>query len=509
MKIKNSKLLLIAAGVILASSSFAQSYTIIPGEERAYNKKEDGVTFNGYLESDGKTLYENRAISYIPGESEMINRLDLNNLSGPSKIANFKLDLTKRDILTEVEVQRAILNDKACMITSVFNMEEAKKIVYIRQADFNKSSDATKSVLLSVNCDKKDFHANNFKVVFSPDKSKLLLLHIIYTSSESISVNAHTFDAGSLEKISETPLKYKLNGKDLNFGNFLISNNGDIICTPVKVSIVYASLGAPNVNYTSLPVLFSFKAKETTPQIIDFPKECSEKSSFNIQREGEAIFAYGVCANPRKKQADLFYAKFDPNVNKFIAFNTVSSSSISKKLNETPGNYLIPNKLLVTPEEIFVLCHNSHNLQIMLEHGSYTAIIEKELVVARFNSKSDGIKKLNLIPKFCVYTQKNYHTYIKNGSLYLIYAEHPKNLETYTLEQYDAKKYRKIENYNGAVTVCTKISADGSMNRETLFENKGWCLKPENLDIVLEKENALILHMIKGKKERFDKLILP
>ncbi len=509
MKIKNRKLLIVLASIISINISFSQSYTIIPGEERPYNKKAEGVIFNGYLEYDGKTLYENRAISYVAGESEMINRMDLNTISEPAKVANFKLDLEKRNILSEIELQRAVFNDQAYMITSAYLMDENKKEVYVRKVDFNNTANANgRAMLLNIACEKKNFDVNNFKAIFSPDKSKLLVLHILYKGSTGIEVTAHAFDTNTLDKIYETPLKYKLNGEDLSFGSFLISNNGDITCTPVKVKIVYMPLNPPKVDYTPLPALFRFKAKDTIPQIIDFPKECSEKPSFKLQAEGESIFAYGVCVNPKRKQADLFYAKFDPAVNKFVAFNTISSSPIARKLAETQGSYLFTSKLIITPEEVFVICHNSYDMRIMLEHGSYIEHYDKELVVARFNSKSDGIKKLSLIPKFCLYNLKDYHTCAKNGSLYIIYAEHPKNLEAYTLEKYDAKKYNKIGSYNGAVIVCTKLSTDGSMSRETLFRNKGWCLKPENLDIVLEKENTLLLHMIKGKKERFDKLIL-
>lgn len=146
------------------------------------------------------------------------------------------------------------------------------------------------------------------------------------------------------------------------------------------------------------------------------------------------------------------------------------------------------------------------------QNGNYTnthiAHYDKELVVARFNTKYNDNKRLSLIPKFCHYKLENYHTYMKNSSLYVVYAEHPKNLEEYTLTDYDPTKYHIVGSYNGSVTVCTKINADGTMKRETLFENKGWCFKPENRDVILERENALILHIIKGKKERYDKLII-
>lgn len=228
MQIKNRKLFLALASVISANLSFSQSYTIIPGEERVYNKKEEGIFFKSYLETDGKTLYTNRGMSEQPGETEMITRVELNNPDNTPKVAKFKLDASNRDLLTEVELQRAICNNKACIVTSAFKLDEKKKVVYVRNVEFNgllKKNDQTE--LLSIDCDKKRSVAYNFNAVFSPDRSKLLIICIYYKGSEKIEVIAHTFDVNSWKKISEVPLYYSLNGEDLNFGDFLICNNGD------------------------------------------------------------------------------------------------------------------------------------------------------------------------------------------------------------------------------------------------------------------------------------------
>lgn len=88
--------------------------------------------------------------------------------------------------------------------------------------------------------------------------------------------------------------------------------------------------------------------------------------------------------------------------------------------------------------------------------------------------------------------------------MYLFYAEHPKNLEKTTLEDYNPKKYAEIENYNGSVLVCTSVDEKGNLSRKEVFKNLGWCYDPSSTNIILD--NSLLIKMINKDQERFDKL---
>jgi hypothetical protein len=72
------------------------------------------------------------------------------------------------------------------------------------------------------------------------------------------------------------------------------------------------------------------------------------------------------------------------------------------------------------------------------------------------------------------------------------------------LETYVPEKYKEIKNYNGSAVVALEISSDGSAKRTKIFDNKGWCYDPQPFNILIEKDNSLLMRMINRDKERFD-----
>lgn len=502
---------LLFTGTILSTITFSQSYTIIPGEEKAYNK-EEGVLFDNYMFLDNSYLYESRENEF-QGEDNFIYKLALSNLSNQSgKVAAYKLNTTKRDLTSEIELNRAVYNDQLIVISFVNDLDQSKKNVYVRRLNFDGTEKEKDRVLLfSIDCNKKeDFPFCRLNAYFSPDQSKMMVIRRVKGETAAM-----IYDVKTLSKISESNLAYLRDGKETHFIDFLIQDNNDILCYSTMDNVNTDLNSASYMEKVSLkdsekyPAIFKFKLNEKKPIVINLPESCSTDSRFQLKMVDGYSYAFGTCLNKSTKKVQIFYAKLDIQAEKFPEFNTISPTpDITNKLNETERSYLSADKIYVKDGDVFVFCLNAFHKEMADYNGrSFTARFTKELIVGSFNAGKDT-KKISLVPKYTNMYLRNYHVYSKNNALYIIYAEHPKNLEDYTLEKYDAKKYRAIENYNGSVTVCTKISADGSMKREPLFENKGWCFKPENLDIVIEKENTLLLHMIKGKKERFDKLIL-
>lgn len=502
---------LLVACLVSINFCFAQTYAIYPGEEKVYKKKE-GALYKDYMEIDGKYLYVNRKGTTGLGLTDIVHKLEIADISNAtSKKALFKLEESNRDLVSEVELARTIFNDKVYAISTINNLDEGKKYIYVRTADFDSTlKKDNKVLLLSIDCEKSAFPMYHFSASFSPDRSKMLITSIFtgyIKDSTKIGTTALIFDLNTLTKISEIPLSNLQNTPAIDFRDLIICNNGDLIG--------YTFLQndpSTTVSKDILPSLIKFKANERLPKIINFPAPCSKLPRFKVKMIDETIYVYGTCVGKAKNATELFYAKFDLNTESFTTFNTmVIPAVISRKLDWMKGRYYEADQLQVHGNEVLLFCYNSYDMRITTQDGnfvrSYIEHYKKELLVAKFNTTSDA-KNIHLIPKFSHMRLENYHTFYKDGNVYVVYAEHPKNLKESTLENYNAKGYKMIINYNGAVIVCTKVPAKGNITRSVLFRNKGWCFKPEKFDLVLEKENALIIHMIKGKKERFDKLVL-
>lgn len=529
MKNKKVKNFLIFIYLICAKHSFSQAYTILPGEEKVYSK-EEGLIFKDYLEADDKAVYINRGASdekavqinrVVPHEketTEIINKIglyDISNTSGQTAVIN---RIKKKDQMSEETIlQKTIYNNKVLAICKRIHLKEKKIDLYLKYIEFDGLEKENRSQLLlaSINdTDNKDVFYK-FKAFFSPDKSKIFIKQTIYTykkATYSWIVNGWIFETSNAKKLSEFSVPRFQDKLELEVDDIFISNNGNVFCPsriPKDTSTEIERISTPNTPKSPLsPIIFYLNLNQNSFKSIKLSDLPINFQDFKLKEVNESVYAYGSLFNKSNKSFEIFYAKMDIKSEKITEFSSVRlTPAISSKLKVTPLSILRSDKLILDGENVFVICQNTYVHSYSGTGGIFHEILDRDLIIGKFNKENTN-QQINLIPKNTGPLLKNYHVYTKKGALYVVYVEHPKNLEDYTLENYDPEKYNMIVNYNGSVSVCTKISTDGTMKRETLFENKGWCFKPENLDIVIEKENALILHMIKGKKERFDKLII-
>jgi hypothetical protein len=163
------------------------------------------------------------------------------------------------------------------------------------------------------------------------------------------------------------------------------------------------------------------------------------------------------------------------------------------------GNKYYTASELVTLNGDFYLIEN-HKYTIS---GDGIATYEREFIVTKINSKGE-IKWTKVFPKNTVNNLNTFNILTHNNSIYLFYLEHPKNLKNSTVDIYSPEEYTDIRNYNGSVVVGLVINSDGTATRKQIFENKGWCYDPQPFNILLEKDNSLLMRMINRGEERFD-----
>jgi len=208
-----------------------------------------------------------------------------------------------------------------------------------------------------------------------------------------------------------------------------------------------------------------------------------------------------------KKRAGTFSYLVDNNAGTVTTRFEFFPDDVAQKLaykqglvSEGAGNKYYTASQLVEMNGEFYLFEN-HKYTISGDRSSIT--YEREFIVSKINSKGE-VSWIKIFPKNTADNLNTFNIMTHDNSVYVFYLEHPKNLERSTIDNYEPTKYNDIKNYNGSVLVGLQINPDGSAVRKQIYENSGWCYDPQPQNILLEKDNALMLRMINRGDERFD-----
>jgi hypothetical protein len=489
-------LFLIASFTITAC--FAQDITIVPGTEF---KVDDGSVYNYYIGNDATGVYIKRTSTKGKGIYQLIQKLD------PKTLAVIYSKGFESERLENISYC-FLKEDKIFIFSQKFDKAEKSKYFLMRQF-----SAATGDMIgdvkqvASTTCD--PFYANNlhFNVSFSPDGKKFLVLDVNPNNKETAPVNI--YETSTLKKISTKNIISAYKNSTISSFNYRIDNSGALFYLfyymkdfDTKTNgLAVANVQPEIVQAIITPLdLGKFELLNGTFQFVNnslaFCGIFKDEEKVTKQEEkGIGVYSFFIDA----KTNDITSKGFD-----------YFSKDVKEKLTYRDG--LIqesPAEKFYSFEEIFTVGESVYLIEshsYAISGNSYTSY-ERELIVSKFN-KTGKMEWMKIIPKFTANDMNNFNYVVRNNKVYLFYAEHPKNIERTTVDTYEPKKYVEIKNYNGSVLVCTTIDEKGNLNRSEVLRNIGWCYDPQSTNILLDKDNALLLRMINRGSERYDKVIL-
>lgn len=390
-----------------------------------------------------------------------------------------------------------IVNNKIYFFSTVYDGKD--KILFLIILDNVTGKILTdKKKLSSLPSDPFGTHGRNFSIAFSPDKSKILIVSSFQWPKKAQVVKAELYDFESMKIIYTVDLPDNYNNIMIKSRNFFITNEGNIFFT-IKTDT--KEKGVPQKESVSL---YDTKTKSFRYLELPFDKKIIENST-SFKKDG-MFFWCGIFKDD--------YTKKDDKENKAGVF-CISADINSLKINTSDFNYFSADiearltykdgkkkKDLSEKEYTFKKLVTTANGFYLVENLSYTAEIQgssttvykpysREFIVSKFNNigKLEFVKTL---PKNT--TNKMYDSDImeSEGSLFLFYCEHPKNLEKYTLENFDPKEYNDIGDLRGPVAVCVKVDEKGNLFRQELFTNETWCYWP-GTGIILNKGKEMVV----------------
>lgn len=485
IKTQNStmKTFFFLAIALAAVSSQAQNVRIVNGAEYEASKS-DGV-FDDVLDLDNNSFYVRRLSTAGSGFTHVIQKVD-RKLGDVNYTMEYKYDESSRDLVDETEIQTSLVKDKFFVFTRKFNIKES--IVYLLFRKFDAATGAeigTQQGALNIECSKQIAPKVKFYVEFSADKSKMLIGS--NTSSDMV-----VYDTKTVAKLGTLTLNLKETG---SYSDFTVDNSGNLL---------YLSREKDNL------ALIKLELNNKNPFIYQLSDKIKGFKNSHIEITKTNIIVCGLTSN-----MEVFYINFDPQSAKVVS-NTLTplNPKVKEQLDYgfdgrfgADGKYYAFEKLVFGKESVYLVESHSFSTVIYGNGKPVTYANQNEILVTKFSANGE-YQWMKLIPKQNYSQTAGFNMICKNDELYLFYLQHPKDDVAQNVDQYDHNKTGLTTGLGGCAFVCAKIDSKGSITRKMLFANKGWCYKPISKNIVDEGEKSLTIKMIKGKKERYDKLFV-
>jgi|GEM_PF-2195952 hypothetical protein len=494
--------------MLCVSVTFSQNINISQGQEFT---PENDAKFNYYVGNDTSGVYIRRTRTKGKGTSYFIQKL--NPSKNMSVVYSKDLDI---DIENKETIYGSFLKGSKIMVfTELYNKDEQLKYLLLREfsaSDGSKIGETHKAASLS--SDPWGVSGRNFYVSFSPDNSKMAITSEFQWPKKTPEVKTDLYETATLKKTGSKQLLTSYGNSTISSSSYKIGNDGTFFYLFYYMIDFEEEVGG-----------FAFASIQPNASktiVTELPFTNIEIKNGDIEFIGDKIVFSGmfkdIVTKKQKKEGKIkkvgFYSFFiNPKTNEIInkGFDYFPADVAAKMTYKDGLIEESPADKFYSFENIFTLNDNiylmeSHSYAISSSNGASISF-ERELIVSKFN-KSGKLEWMRVIPKFTGGRLNDFNFMVKNNQVYLFYAEHPKNLEKGTVTDYNAKKYSPIRTYNGSLLVCTTFDEAGNINRKEVFRNEGWCYDPVPTNILLDKDNGLLLRMINKDKERYDKLII-
>ena len=499
---------------IISNRCNAQDYTITKGE--AFSPPNESK-WAGYAGENSTNVFLFRIKTRGKGNKYFLESIDKKTLQKKyekelplEEETNIPLDPAVTSIRT------FCLNDKIQICISGFSKKEKLNKYFIKTIN----TDGTFGRMEEIISSPDKISISNY---VSKDKTKLLLINELPWSEGKQNTSATLYDAESLDKLwtKQLPDQYKDSKIESYYYN--IDNNGNLC-------FLYNYLANTETKQLGIGVGFiQNNAQKARMFVLPNDKKYAIENGRTMVTEDKFIFTglFKLEVLPdeekvknMKPKAALKYAaelKTQKQAGTFsylvdIASGTVKTQfelfpeEVAQKLSYSQGlvekgagnKYYTASDLITLNGDFYLLENHKYTIS-----GDGIATYEREFIVTKINSKGE-IKWTKVFPKNTVNNLNTFNILTHNNSIYLFYLEHPKNLKNSTVDIYSPEEYTDIRNYNGSVVVGLVINPDGTATRKQIFENKGWCYDPQPFNILLEKDNSLLMRMINRGEERFD-----
>jgi hypothetical protein len=488
---------LLVLTILLSSFLFSQKATIKQGPEF---KSDDGK-FDSYISNDANGIYVLRYKQKATTVAYFIQKIDPKTLL-PVYTTPYEGNTS----------QMYLVGDKFLAFSSTYDKKEQIKYFLLNEYDVKTGKKIGEQKQISaLKTDVWGVNGRNFYVTFSPNKSKMAVINEFKWPKKASEVDATIYETNGYKKLGVKTIIDGYKGSTISSSNYRINNNGNFYYLFNYMIDFEEEIGGL--------ALASIQADETKSVVTPLPFDKLDIKNGTFEFVNDNLVFCGIYKDVVTRKERKEGKTEDVGVYSFFIDGKTSevknkgfdyfSKEVKDKLTYRDGKVEeSPAKKFYSFENIFTFNGNVYLIEshsyVISGNNSYNSY-ERELIVSKFNS-TGKLEWMRIIPKFTANKLNEFNFLVRNNKVYLFYAEHPKNLEKTTVTEYEPKKYADIKNYNGSVLVCTSFDEKGDLSRSEVFRNEGWCYDPYSINILLDKDNGLMLRMINEAKERYDKI---
>lgn len=362
-----------------------------------------------------------------------------------------------------------------------------------------------KRKLSSLPSDPFGLGGRNFPILFSEDESKMMIVSAFQWPKKPQDVKAEVYELSSLKLTNTLNIPAEYEGTIIKSRSYQVTNQGNILYivktdTKEKNAIIKETLVSYDVSskankYLNLP--FEKKKIENSETFIKngvyyvtgvFKDEYSKKDGLENKT---GVF----CVSVDTKEFKLI----SPEMNYFSSdIETKLSYKDGQKKRELSEKEFTSKQLVHTASGFYLIENLTYTAEVSAGNTTVYKPYSRELIVSKYNNNGK-LEFVKVIPKNA--TNKMYGEDIleSNDNLFIFYCEHPKNLEKYTLENFDPKEYNDIGDLRGPVGVCVKVDANGNLSRQELIINETWCYWPGSGIVVKEGKELVVMEIQKDQ----------
>jgi hypothetical protein len=346
----------------------------------------------------------------------------------------------------------------------------------------------------------------SYKILFSPDETKLAVISSFSYGKKPQDVKADVYELADFKPIHTFNFPSLDNNILIKTRNYYLANSGDMSYTFLPDIKEKDAAKKESIAF--------YDSKVKTHKNLVLPMENKVLQNSQTLSHGGNLFIAGMFRDDFKKE--------DKKVN-HVGFFCVTLNTNDLSVKNSSFDYLSPEvekkltyknkarekdlidktfdlkKLVPCSDGLYII----ENAVFLTEHQgtsvnyTYVKYYSRELLVSKYNNEGKQ-EFISIIPKYTGGNMYDLDFIESNNNLYFFYGEHPKNLERYTVDNFDLSDYEDVGDLNGPVIVCVKMDPKGKLARQMLYRNERLCYAPgTGLQL---KNGDLVVMQVAGKE---------
>lgn len=397
-----------------------------------------------------------------------------------------------------------IKQNKIFFFTTLYDGKD--KSFFLRILDNNTGKVISeKQKLSSLPSDPFGTNGRNFPILFSPDETKMMIVSSFQWPKKPQDVKAEVYDLSSMKIITTMNIPGDYENTMIKSRSYAITDQGNILF------IMKTDSKEKNVIIKETLALYETSSKSYKYQDLPFEKKKIE-NSYTFLKNGN-FYITGVFKDDYSKKEDkenkagVFCVAVDSKNFKLVTsdfnyFSTEIDTKLSYKdgqrKKELSEKEFTSKEIIQTVTGFYLIENLTYTSEITKGNTTVYKPYSREFIISKFNN-TGKLEFVKVIPKNTADKMYGDDIVESNDNLFVFYCEHPKNLEKFSLENFDPKEYNDVGDLRGPVAVCVKVDAKGNLSRQELFANETWCYYPGTGIILKEGKDLVVMEIEKDK----------